>query len=124
MPRSLAAFVVLCNSPTGPSPFERGLRPRNPATGGGREEHAKGVRRPSEGGRSPPPRQMGRFILSRSGQTVAVLFMASVIIFALMRLIPGDPVLMMLGDDFTQDAYERMRAKLGLDRSIVVQYAL
>jgi peptide/nickel transport system permease protein len=67
---------------------------------------------------------MVRFVLSRSGQTVAVLFMASVIIFALMRLIPGDPVLMMLGDDFTQAAYEQMRAKLGLDRSIVVQYVL
>jgi peptide/nickel transport system permease protein len=67
---------------------------------------------------------MLRFILSRFGQTVAVLFLASVIIFALMRLIPGDPVLMLLGDDFTQDAYNRMRAQLGLDRSIVVQYAL
>ena len=36
---------------------------------------------------------MLKFVLSRSGQTVAVLFMASVIIFAIMRLIPGDPVL-------------------------------
>ena len=67
---------------------------------------------------------MLRFVLSRFGQTVAVLFMASVMIFAIMRLIPGDPVLMMLGDDFTQDAYQRMRVKLGLDRSIVVQYVL
>lgn len=66
---------------------------------------------------------MLRYILSRFGQTVAVLVVASVLIFALMRLIPGDPVLMMLGDDFTEDAYERMRAQLGLDRSIVVQYA-
>jgi peptide/nickel transport system permease protein len=66
---------------------------------------------------------MLRFILSRFGQTLAVLFTVSVIIFALMRLIPGDPVLMMLGDDFTQAAYERMKAQLGLDRSIVVQYA-
>jgi ABC-type dipeptide/oligopeptide/nickel transport system permease component len=57
---------------------------------------------------------MLRFILSRFGQTLAVLFMASVIVFALMRLIPGDPVLMMLGDDFTQVAYERMKAQLGL----------
>ena len=67
---------------------------------------------------------MLRFVLSRFGQTIAVLFMASVIIFALMRLIPGDPVLMVLGDDFSQDAYDRMRAKLGLDRGLVVQYVL
>jgi peptide/nickel transport system permease protein len=67
---------------------------------------------------------MLRFVLSRVGQTVAVLFTVSVIIFALMRLIPGDPVLMMLGDDFTQDAYRRLRAKLGLDRSVVTQYLI
>jgi peptide/nickel transport system permease protein len=41
-----------------------------------------------------------------------------------MRMIPGDPVLMMLGDDFTQDAYERLRSKLGFDRSIVTQYLI
>jgi peptide/nickel transport system permease protein len=28
----------------------------------------------------------------------------------------------MLGDDFTQEAYERLKSKLGLDRSVVVQY--
>ncbi len=58
------------------------------------------------------------------GQTLAVLFTVSVIIFALMRMIPGDPVLMMLGDDFTQDAYERLRSRLGFDRSIVTQYLI
>ena len=67
---------------------------------------------------------MLRFALSRVGQTLAVLFTVSVIIFALMRAIPGDPVLMMLGDDFTQDAYQRLRAKLGFDRSIVTQYLI
>jgi peptide/nickel transport system permease protein len=67
---------------------------------------------------------MLRFVFSRLGQTVVVLFTASVIIFALMRMIPGDPVLMLLGDDFTQDAYQALRARLGLDRSIAVQYVL
>jgi peptide/nickel transport system permease protein len=63
-----------------------------------------------------------RFFLSRVGQTVAVLFTVSVIIFVLMRLIPGDPILMMLGDDFTQAAYDRLRGQLGFDRSVVTQY--
>lgn len=67
---------------------------------------------------------MIRFVLSRVGQTLAVLFTVSVIIFALMRLIPGDPVLMMLGDDFSQEAYRQLRAKLGLDRSLVTQYVI
>jgi peptide/nickel transport system permease protein len=65
---------------------------------------------------------MLRFIVARIGQTIAVLFAVSVIIFALMRMIPGDPVLMMLGDEFTQDAYNRLRARLGFDRGIAIQY--
>jgi peptide/nickel transport system permease protein len=65
-----------------------------------------------------------RFVLSRLGQTLAVLFTVSVIIFALMRMIPGDPVLMLLGDDFTEEAYRQLRAKLGLDRSLVTQYRI
>jgi len=67
---------------------------------------------------------MVRFVLSRIGQTLAVLFTVSVIIFALMRMIPGDPVLMRLGDDFTEEAYERLRGELGFDRSIVTQYLI
>ena len=67
---------------------------------------------------------MVRFFLSRVGQTLAVLFTVSVIIFALMRLIPGDPILMRLGDDFTQDAYPRLQVNLGLDRSMVAQYLI
>src|SRR5712664_3164798 len=51
--------VVSVKNPIGsaimPSPFERGLRPRNPALGGGSEERASGARRASEGGQSPPP---------------------------------------------------------------------
>ena len=39
-----------------------------------------------------------------------------------MRMIPGDPVLMRLGDDFTEEAYERLRGELGFNRSIVAQY--
>ena len=67
---------------------------------------------------------MLRFFLSRVGQTIAVLFTVSVIIFVLMRLIPGDPILQILGDDFTKEAYERLRTKLGFDRSIVTQYVI
>jgi len=67
---------------------------------------------------------MFRFILRRVGQTTVVLFTVSVIIFALMRLIPGDPVLIMLGDEYTEEAYRQLRGKLGLDRSVATQYAI
>jgi len=65
-----------------------------------------------------------RFTLSRIGQTLGVLLIVSVIIFALMRLIPGDPVLIMLGDEYTEEAYRQLRAKLGLDRSVLLQYLI
>jgi peptide/nickel transport system permease protein len=67
---------------------------------------------------------MVRFALSRVGQTVAVLWIVSVILFVLMRLIPGDPVLIMLGDEFTEDAYTKLKGQLGLDRSWVTQYVI
>ncbi|MGH7323235.1 MAG: ABC transporter permease [Candidatus Rokuibacteriota bacterium] len=67
---------------------------------------------------------MLRFTLSRIGQTLGVLLIVSVIIFALMRLIPGDPVLIMLGDEYTEEAYRQLRATLGLDRSVVLQYLI
>jgi len=65
-----------------------------------------------------------RFLLRRVGQTLAVLLVVSVIVFLLIRLIPGDPVMTMLGPEYTDQAYRELRAKLGLDRSIVVQYAM
>jgi peptide/nickel transport system permease protein len=67
---------------------------------------------------------MTRFVLRRLGQTLAVLLTASLIIFSLIRLVPGDPVLAMLGNEYTEDAYRQLRAELGLDRSLVVQYLL
>ena len=67
---------------------------------------------------------MARFTLSRIGQTLAVLWIVSVILFVLMRLIPGDPVLIMLGDEYTDEAYVQLKANLGLDRSWPTQYAI
>ncbi len=67
---------------------------------------------------------MARFVLSRIRQTITVLWIVSVILFVLMRLIPGDPVLIMLSDEFTEEAYQQLRVQLGLDRPMVVQYLI
>jgi peptide/nickel transport system permease protein len=63
-----------------------------------------------------------RFLLRRLGQTLAVLVTVSLIVFFLIRLIPGDPVMTMLGNEYTDQAYRELRGKLGLDRPIHVQY--
>jgi peptide/nickel transport system permease protein len=50
------------------------------------------------------------------------LLVVSFFVFLLMRLIPGDPALVMLGEHATQDQIARFRAERSLDRPIWVQY--
>jgi peptide/nickel transport system permease protein len=54
---------------------------------------------------------------------VVTLLILSVVIFALVRL-SGDPALLMLSENATQQEYEDMRAHLGLDKPIYIQYTL
>jgi peptide/nickel transport system permease protein len=54
---------------------------------------------------------------------IPVLLGITVIIFFLIRAIPGDPAIAMLGERATDDALARMRHSMGLDRPIYVQYA-
>jgi peptide/nickel transport system permease protein len=67
---------------------------------------------------------MGVFILRRIGQTLIVLAIASMIVFSLIRLIPGDPIQVILGGEYSPQAEAALRQRLGLDRSIVVQYVI
>ena len=63
------------------------------------------------------------YTISRLGQLVIVLFVVSVIIFTLFRvLIPGDPALAMLGLQYTEESYQILRKEMGLDSPLVVQY--
>ena len=66
---------------------------------------------------------MQRYITIRILQTVITLLILSVVIFVLVRL-SGDPALLMLSENATQQEYKDMRAHLGLDKPIYVQYAL
>ena len=61
--------------------------------------------------------------LGKVGQTLVVLFIVSIATFGLLKLAPGDPVQIMLGSEYSQEAYESLTAEMGLDRSFLVQYA-
>jgi ABC-type dipeptide/oligopeptide/nickel transport system permease component len=62
-------------------------------------------------------------IIKRLGNAVIVLLVLSMLIFAFMRAIPGDPVLNLLGEEeTTEEQYEELRQELGLDRPIHIQY--
>jgi peptide/nickel transport system permease protein len=63
-----------------------------------------------------------RYILRRLALMIPVAFLASVILFVLLKLTPGDPVLVMLGERATAENYEALRHDLGLDAPYPVQY--
>jgi peptide/nickel transport system permease protein len=65
---------------------------------------------------------MLRYISLRLFRAVVVLFLTSVFIFMLTRLIPGDPAALMLGRSANPEAIAALRAEMGLDRPAVVQY--
>jgi len=66
---------------------------------------------------------MRNYVLRRLLVAVPSLLVASLIVFTLPRLIPGDVVQLMLEEKAYGKDLEELRAKLGLDRSIPVQYA-
>src|SRR3712207_3780870 len=65
-------------------------------------------------------------VLGRLLDLALVLFGVSVIVFLMIRLIPGDAVAIMLGanTEVTPERIAELRARIGLDRSMVEQYVL
>lgn len=69
---------------------------------------------------------MWKYVLRRMGVSVLLLYLVATILFFSIHLLPGDPVLLVLGGDSAQPTPEQIamvRAKLGLDRPLPVQYA-
>ena len=67
---------------------------------------------------------MFSFIARRVLATIPVLLIVAVLVFLLLRLTPGDPAAIMAGDAANAEQIERIRAGLGLDRPLVVQFGL
>ncbi len=69
---------------------------------------------------------MLRYLLKRLLILMPVVFLISVIIFAIAKIMPGDPVEFMLPDNLTpqqhEEMYKAMHERLGLDEDIVTQY--
>ncbi len=62
-----------------------------------------------------------REIVRRLAQTVPVLLVVAVVTFALLHLLPGDPAVMIAGDQASPEVIARIRADLGLDRPLLEQ---
>ena len=64
------------------------------------------------------------YALRRLAMIVPVLLGISIIVFLIMAMIPGDPALAILGSFATPENTAQLRQDLGLDRPLIVQYAV
>ncbi len=67
---------------------------------------------------------MLHFILKRLLMAVPTLLIVAVSVFVLVRLVPGDPASLLLGDMATPQALADLRGRLGLDRSLPAQFGI
>jgi len=64
------------------------------------------------------------FFARRLAATAGVLAIVAVLIFLLLRLVPGDPAAIIAGDSATVEQIEQIRDGLGLNRPLVVQFGI
>lgn len=67
---------------------------------------------------------MLQFLARRLLATLPVLLVVSVLVFLMLRLTPGDPAAVLAGDAASTEQIARIRANLGLDRSVPEQFAI
>lgn len=65
---------------------------------------------------------MGHYIVKRVGQMAVILLLISIFVFLLMSFIPGDPVYAMMGEEVSQEEYDRVYHELELDKPVMVRY--
>ena len=63
-----------------------------------------------------------KFLARRLVYSVIVLFGVLIAVFALVQLVPGDPVRIALGTRYTPEAYNALRSASGLDRPLLEQF--
>lgn len=67
---------------------------------------------------------MREYIIKRVIQIIPTLLVITLVVFAMMQAIPGDPIIALLGDAYDEEDAQRLRQEYGLDKPIVVQYVL
>ncbi|MDK8802916.1 ABC transporter permease [Dermabacter hominis] len=65
---------------------------------------------------------MTRFISVRFLESLCTLVLSSIVIFVGVRALPGDPAVAMAGEEASKEQIEAIRASLGLDDPLIVQY--
>ena len=65
---------------------------------------------------------MLEFLSRRLAAALVTLALATVVVFAVVEVLPGDPALVMLGTDARPDTLAALRAKYGFDQPLAVRY--
>ena len=65
---------------------------------------------------------MRTYVLRRLLQIVPTVLMITLVVFVMMRSVPGDPVVSVLGDAYTEEDAIKAREAYGLNKPILVQY--
>ena len=65
---------------------------------------------------------MTQYVIRRLFLAIPTLLLMLTVIFVLVRLVPGDAAITILGDQASEESLSRLRAQLGLDQPIHVQY--
>jgi peptide/nickel transport system permease protein len=63
-----------------------------------------------------------RYVARRLAALLATLLCVSVLVFVVVRVLPGDPVAVMMGTEGSREVADRLRTAMGLDRPLAVQY--
>src|SRR5438034_11379014 len=67
---------------------------------------------------------MTTFLVRRLAFACVTLFAVLTLVFVLVRIVPGDPAQLILGDQASREAIESLRHRLGLDLPITQQYTV
>ena len=67
---------------------------------------------------------MSIYILRRLLGIVPIVLMITLVVFVMMRSVPGDPVVALLGDAYTEEDAIKTREAYGLDKPILIQYVI
>lgn len=62
--------------------------------------------------------------MTRTAMAIPTLLIVAVSVFLLIRMVPGDPAALMLGDNADAESIARLQARLGLDQPLPVQFAV
>src|SRR5262249_14264027 len=67
---------------------------------------------------------MRAYLLRRAGQAVLTLVGMSILVFVILRVLPGDPAKMLLPEGTSQAAVDELNRQLGLKEPLHVQYGI